>query len=315
MTAARPTRSPSRTLSTALPLSHLALALAVVAVWGSNFVVIELALAKLPPLLLATLRFACAFLPGALLLPRPRVSLRALAGYGLAIGVGQFALLYLAMTRFISPGLASLVVQTQVFFSIGLALLALREPVRGAQLAALALAAAGIGWIGTHTGGDATPLGLALVLCAALGWASGNLVAKRARPEDMLAFTVWSSAFAVPPLLALSFWFEGGPAIAAGLAGADAWTWAAVLFQGWGNTGFGYGGWNWLLARHPVATVAPLSLLVPVVGMAGSAWLLGEALPGWKLGAAALVIAGLALNALAPRLAARPPRRGETRGV
>lgn len=277
-----------------------------VAVWGSNFVVIELALAKLPPLTLATLRFASAFLPGALLLRRPRVSLRALAGYGVAIGVGQFALLYLAMTRFISPGLASLVVQTQVFFSIGLALVALRERVRPHQLAALALAAAGIAWIALHTEGDATPLGLALVLCAALGWASGNLVAKRALPDDMLAFTVWSSAFAVPPLLALALLFEGAPAIAAGIARADAFTWAAVLFQGWGNALFGYGGWNWLLARHPVARVAPLSLLVPVVGMAGSAWLLGEALPAWKLGAAGLVLGGLALNALWP-LPAAPP--------
>jgi O-acetylserine/cysteine efflux transporter len=285
-------------MSLALPLPHLCLALAVVAVWGSNFVVIELALAKLPPLLLATLRFACAFVPGALLLRRPRVPLAALASYGLAIGVGQFALLYLAMTRFISPGLASLVVQTQVFFTVGLALVALRERVRAHQAAALVLAAAGIGWIGAHTEGDATPLGLALVLCAAFGWASGNLVAKRAQPEDMLAFTVWSSAFAVPPLLALSLAFEGAPAIASGLAHADAWTWAAVLFQGWGNTLFGYGGWNWLLARHPVATVAPLSLLVPIVGMAGSAWLLAETLPVWKLGAAALVLAGLGVNAL-----------------
>lgn len=290
-------------MNAALPLPHALLALAVVAVWGSNFVVIALALAKLPPLLLATLRFTCAFLPGALLLPRPRVPLATLAGYGVAIGVGQFALLYLAMTRFLSPGLASLILQTQAFFTIGIALVVLRERVLAHQLAALALAAGGIIWIGAHTGGDATPLGLALGLFAALGWAAGNVIAKRARPDDMLAFTVWSSAFAVPPLLALSVAFEGAPAIETGLRAADGWTWAAVLFQGWGNTLFGYGAWNWLLQRHTVATIAPLSLLVPVVGMAGSAWLLGEPLPAWKLGAAALVVSGLALNALWPRRA------------
>jgi O-acetylserine/cysteine efflux transporter len=291
-------------MNPALPLPHFLLALAVVAVWGSNFVVIALALAKLPPLLLATLRFACAFVPGAFLLRRPRLPLATLASYGLAIGVGQFALLYLAMTRFISPGLASLVVQTQVFFTIGIAFVALREGLHPHQAAALALAACGIAWIASHTEGDATPLGLALVLCAALGWATGNVIGKRAQPEDMLAFTVWSSAFAVPPLLALSLVFEGAPAIGAGLRGADAWVWAAVLFQGWGNTLFGYGAWNWLLSRHPVATIAPLSLLVPVVGMAGSAWLLGESLPAWKLGAAVLVVGGLALNALWPRVRA-----------
>ncbi len=284
-----------------LPLPHFLLALGVVAVWGSNFVVMALALAKLPPLLFAALRFTVAFLPAALLLRRPRVPLGMLASYGLAIGVGQFALLYIAMTRFISPGVASLVLQTQVFFTIGIALVVLRERVAAHQWAALALGASGIALIATHTAGDATPLGLALSLAAALGWATGNVIGKRAQPDDMLAFTVWSSVFAVPPLFALSFVFEGAPAIAAGLRGADAWTWAAVLFQGWGNTIFGYGAWNWLLSRHPVATIAPLSLFVPIVGMAASAWLLGEALPAWKLGAAALVIAGLALNALWPR--------------
>ncbi|HEY8123454.1 MAG TPA: EamA family transporter [Myxococcota bacterium] len=291
-------------MNAALPLSHFLLALAVVAVWGSNFIVMKLALAQLPPLLLATLRFACAFLPGALLLRRPRVPLATLAAYGLAIGVGQFALLYLAMTRFISPGLASLVLQTQVFFTIGIARLALRERLFAHQAAGLALAAGGVALIAAHTDGDATPLGLALALAAALGWASGNVIGKRAQPDDMLAFTLWSSAFAVPPLLALSLAFEGVPAIAASLRAADAGAWAAVLFQGWGNTLFGYGIWNWLLARHPVATIAPLSLLVPIIGMSGSAWLLGESLPGWKLAAAALVLAGLALNALWPRLRA-----------
>jgi O-acetylserine/cysteine efflux transporter len=59
---------------------------------------------------------------------------------------------------------------------------------------------------------------------------------------------------------------------------------------------FGYGCWAWLLARYPAATVAPLSLLVPVFGFAASALLLGEPLEPWKLGAGLLVMSGLALN-------------------
>jgi O-acetylserine/cysteine efflux transporter len=37
--------------------------------------------------------------------------------------------------------------------------------------------------------------------------------------------------------------------------------------------------------------------------MAAAAWWVGEPLPAWKLIAAALVIGGLALNLLGPRLA------------
>lgn len=290
--------SPSRT---ALSARHLWLALVVVAIWGSNFVVIKLALAHLPPLLLATLRFALAAVPLVLLVRRPPVSWGNLALYGLAIGVGQFGLLFFVMTRHISPGLASLVIQSQVFFTVGLAMLLSGERVRPYQVVAALIAVAGIVLIASRTDGQTTPLGLALTLAAALSWAVGNIASRAAGPVDVLAYVAWSSLLAVPPLAVLSLTLEGWPRIAAGLVQADWATWAAVLWQSVGNTIFGYGVWAWLLARYPAATVAPFSLLVPVFGMGASAALLAEPLPAWKLAAAALVMGGLALNLLWPR--------------
>ncbi len=290
------------TRSAHLPPSHILLAIAVMAVWGSNFVVIKVALTHLPPLLFATLRFALAFFPAAFFLKRPAVPWVHLIAYGVLIGAGQFGLLYIAMAHSISPGLASLVVQTQVFFTIGLAMWFTAERVRPFQWLALALAAAGLGIIVAHRGGDVTPLGLVLVLLAALSWAGGNLVAKAGGTVNMLAYVVWASLFSVPPLLLLSVVFEGLPAIARGLADADALTWAAVLYQSLGNTMFGYACWGWLLARHPAATVTPFALLVPLFGMSLSTVLLHEPLQNWKLLAAALVMSGLALNIAWPRL-------------
>ena len=284
-----------------LPPRHLLLALAVVAVWGTNFVVIKYALGTLPPLLLGSLRFALAFAPAALFVRRPATSWRTLAIYGVLIGAGQFVLLFVALRADITPGLASLVVQIQVFFTIGLAMALAGERVRGFQWLALVLAATGLAVIALHTDANTTPLGLALVVLAALCWAAGNLVAKRAGRVDMLGFMVWSSLFAVPPLLLMSLLLEGPQAMATGLAAAGPGVWAAVLWQSMGNTLFGYGAWAWLLARHPAATITPMALLVPVFGMGASALLLAEALPAWKLGAAALVLAGLALNLLWPR--------------
>jgi O-acetylserine/cysteine efflux transporter len=287
--------------SVGLPWRHALLALAVAAVWGSNFVVIKVALDTLPPLLLAVLRFTLALVPAAFFVPRPAVPARKLAAYGVLIGAGQFGLLYLAIDGRISPGLASLVVQVQVFFTIGLAMAADGERVRAFQWLALALASAGIGVIAAHTGGDATPAGLALVLAAALAWAGGNQVARSMGRVPMLGVVVWASAYALPPLLALSLAFEGPERIGQALAAADLRVWAAVAWQSFANTLFGYAAWGWLLARHPAATVAPTALLVPVFGIGASAWLLAEPLPAWKLGAAALVLAGLALNLLWPR--------------
>jgi O-acetylserine/cysteine efflux transporter len=283
------------------PWRHLLLALAVVAVWGTNFVVIKLALAHLPPLMFAALRFALAFFPAALLLRRPAVSWRNLAAYGVLIGVGQFGVLYLAMTGHITPGLASLVIQTQVFFTILLAMRVARERVRPYQWLALVLGAGGIGVIGFNTDGSTSLLGLLMVLAAAFSWACANIVSKRVGEINMLSYVVWSSAAAVPPLVLLSLLFEGWPAIAAGLRDADSLTWAAVVWQAVGNTLFGYAAWGWLLARHPAASITPMALLVPVFGMATASWMLAEPLPGWKLAAAGLVLCGLALNMLWPR--------------
>ncbi|MDD5479099.1 EamA family transporter [Rhodoferax sp.] len=287
-------------MKTSLSLRHFWLALAVVAVWGSNFVVIKLALGQMPPLLFATLRFVVVVLPMVFFLKRPAVPWRNLAGYGLLIGVGQFGLLFVAMNGHISAGLASLVIQMQVFFTIGLAMLLAGESLQRVQLWALALGAAGLGVIVTHTDGSTTLLGLGLILLAALSWAGGNLVSRAAGRINMVAYVVWSSLFAVPPLLLLTLWMEGWEVVLGSLAQADAFTWGAVAWQAWGNSLFGYAAWGWLLARYSAATITPMALLVPLFGMGGSALWLGEGLPAWKLIAAALVLSGLALNLLWP---------------
>lgn len=289
-------------MHSSLSLRHFLLALGVVAVWGTNFAVIKLALGQMPPLLFATLRFAAVTLPAIFLIARPAVPWRNLVGYGLLIGVGQFGLMFVAMNGFISPGLASLVVQTQVFFTIGLAMWLSGERAHPVQGVSLAMAAAGIGVILFHTDGSATPTGLVLMLLAALSWAGGNIVSRQAGRVNMLAYVVWSSAFAVPPLVVLTLWQEGWAPVQSALLHADAGAWSAVVWQAVGNSLFGYAAWGWLLARYPAATITPMALLVPVFGMGSSALWLGEALPGWKLLAAALVMGGLALNLLWPRL-------------
>jgi len=287
---------------TAIPPLHALLALAVVAVWGTNFVVIKAGLEQLPPLTFAALRFTLAFLPAALFLKRPDVPWPKLAAYGLLIGVGQFGVLYIAMGEMISPGLASLVVQTQAFFTIALAMKISGEKIRRFQLAALGLAAAGLAWLMAHTSADVTPLGLAL---AALSWAGGNIVARSTPGVNMLGYVVWASVFAAPVLWVLALVAEGPVLVGQSLVAADVGAWAAVAWQSVGNTLFGYAAWGWLLSRHPAATISPLSLLVPVFGMGASALILGEPLQDWKLVAAVLVLAGLALNTLWPALERR----------
>lgn len=285
-----------------LKLRHILLAVAVMAVWGSNFVVIHVGLEKIPPLTFAALRFIAAFFPAMLLIKRPSVPWRNLAAYGLLIGGGQFGLLFIAMHGSITPALASLVVQMQVFFTIGLASALSGERVQPFQWLALAIAVAGLALVIFHTDMTTTPLGLGLVLAAALCWAGGNMVIRATPSVDMLGYVVWASPFSIAPLVLAALMFEGMPAMVAGVTDADAVTWAAVVWQAVGNTLFGYAVWGWLLGRYPVASIAPMSLLVPVFGIAASALMLGEPLHAWKMEAMALVMLGLLINVMWPRL-------------
>ena len=286
-----------------LPLSHLFLALAIVAVWGTNFVVIKLSLAAFPPFLFAALRYTFAFIPLAFFISRPQVSWTSLCAYGVAIGVGQFGILYFAIDGRISPGLASLVIQTQVFFTIGFAMFFAKERLRLYQAVAVSVSMTGLGIIALHTDADTTFVGMALVVFAGLSWGIANTVSRRAGSINMLSYVVWASLFSLPPLFLISLIFEGGwEQMSTSMITAPTGAWAGVFWQSWGNTVFGYAAWAWLLSKHPAAVVAPAPLLVPIFGMGASAYFLSEPLPLWKILAAGLVIAGLIVNLFWPSL-------------
>lgn len=286
-----------------LPAGHLLLALAIVAVWGTNFVVIKLSLGAFPPFLFAALRYTFAFLPLVFFVPRPKVSWVNLCVYGLAVGVGQFGILYFAVDGRISPGLASLVIQTQVFFTIGFAMFFAKERLRTYQMLAVLVAMTGLGIIALHTDANTTFLGLALVVFTGFSWGVANTVSRRAGSINMLSYVVWASAFAIPPLFAISFIFEGGwEHMNSVVTAAPVGAWAGVLWQSWANTIFGYSAWAWLLSKHPAAVVAPAPLLVPIFGMGAAAYFLSEPLPLWKIMAAGLVITGLVVNLFWPSI-------------
>jgi len=291
--------------------SHLsgrdtALALLVVFFWGSNFVVVRWGLGTLPPLLMAAIRFALVLFPAVFFLKKPDVSWNSLALYGLSVGTGQFGLLYIAMNGFISPGLASVVMQMQVFLTIAVAAFRTGEKPHVHQLLGLLPAIAGLALILTHNGEDITPVGVVLVLLGATCWATSNqttreaarVAAARGAPLNPLAYVVWASLFAMPGLLIASLLLEGPARDLAAVMTSNWIIWPTLVWQSAANTLFGYAVWAWLLSRYPAGTVAPMSLLVPVFGMGASALVLHEPLPAWKLLACLLIMAGLAVNLL-----------------
>ena len=280
---------------------HLALALLVALIWGVNFVVITVGLGDFPPLLLAALRFTVASLP-VLFLPRPRLSWPFMIAVGATLFVGHYAFLFPAMAVGMPPGLASITLQIQAFFTIIIAAIALHERPSRRQLAGALVAMSGLAVIATTVGGaDVTAAGLGLTLAAALSWATGNVLLRRAGAVDMLATISWLSLIPPLPLFALSLAIEGPTAIGNALASASWSGIGAVLYNAFLSTTFGFAVWGQLLKRYPAATVAPFSLLVPIFGTLAAAILVGESFGAARLAGMALILAGLALVVLPAR--------------
>ena len=291
-----------------MPPRDLLLVAIVILAWGSNFSAMKIALAELPPFLFVALRFAL-LVPLVAIFPRP-ASWGAVLAVGALINMGQFAFLFGAMAADASAGLASLIIQSQVPLTILLAWAVYGERVTALQGLGIALAVLGLGGIGMVAGGNITLLGLGLILCGALSWAIGNLVLRRLPGVRMLPLFVWGSLVPPVPMLGLSVMLEG-PAPLATLAALSPAGWAAVAYVAIASTIVGYTIWGTLLSRHKAALVTPFALLIPLVGMATAALVLGERITAGEALAGLLVLTGLALAVLGPRYAAR--RAGRAR--
>ena len=285
--------------------ADILIALAVVTIWGINFVVIKIGLRDLPPVLFTALRFLFAALPLVLFVRRPHTSWRLVVAYGLFQFALQFTFLFTGIKLGLPAGLASLVIQLQAFFTIGLAVLMLGERPRMVQLAGALIAFSGMALVALNLEGKATLIGFVLVVLGGVCWALANIATKKMGQVDALSLVVWGALVATPPLLLASWLMEGQAAWQLAAHNFSFRTLGAVLFQSYPNTILGFGIWSMLMRRYAAATIAPFSLLVPVAGMTSAALILGEELQWWKIAAGALVLSGLALNQFGERLWAK----------
>jgi O-acetylserine/cysteine efflux transporter len=288
-----------------------ALAVLVALIWGTNFVAIRTGIDSVPPFLFLAVRFVVVCIPAVFLVRRPVLPWRDLALIGLFTSLGQFALLYLALHLGMPPGLASLVLQAQVLLTVVIAAVWLRERPSTAQRLGVALGGAGLLTIGVGRGLSAPLLPLVVLVLAAVSWAVGNVLTRRAGaltgPGAGLGVTVWSGLVVPLPALALSFVFEGPSAITAALSHVQ---WAAVAstaYTAYLSSLVGYGIWNTLLSRHPVAKVTPFAMLVPVFGMAAAAVAFHERPNALELSGGLLLLAGVGVTVLRRRGAVTTP--------
>lgn len=290
---------------------HLTLAILVTAVWGLNFPITKLGLAAIDPLLLTALRFTLAALPWVFFVRRPPVAIGWLAAYGLIFGVAMWALINLGIELGVPPGTAALLIQFSAFFTLGWGVLLFREQLSLGQILGVGLAALGLINIIFSSPGHATTVGYGLLLVSAFSWSVGNVIIKRSKVREMFAFVVWASLFPPIPLLVLT-WLAHGSAPFTSLATHLEWVSVfSILFQVYAATHFCYWGWNLLLREYPVSRVAPLSLLIPVFGIAGSMLMLGHRIDFNEGISIALILSALAVGLMKGRQSVRVAPSGK----
>ena len=282
------------------------LALFVVLLWGINFIAIDFGLQHFPPMFFAALRFVVIAVPTVLFVPFPDVRWKWLVGYGLGFGTLQFAFLFLALDNGMPTGLASLVLQASAPFTVVLGALLLRERIHPLQAVGIVVAVLGMAAIGWNRAQSAALLPVVLTLLGALGWAFGNLCSRKANPSNPLHLALWMSIVPPVPMFALSVVTEGPAAgfQAVGTAFASAQGWLALAGLAYIvllATVVGSGIWSALMARNPASSVAPFTLLVPVVGFTAAWLVLGEQPDPFELAAGAVVVFGVLLGSIRRR--------------
>ncbi|MGX0893365.1 O-acetylserine/cysteine efflux transporter [Pseudomonas sp. ADAK2 TE3594] len=275
---------------------HLVLAILVTLVWGVNFPITKLGLRSIDPFVLTGIRFALAAIPLVLFIKRPAIKFSYVAAYGFIFGLGMWGVINYGIQIGVSPGIASLIIQLSVFFTMGWGALLFKEKLRGAQLIGALLALVGLAGIISTQQGEHAILGVLLIVLSAVAWSVGNVIIKKSGVKEIFSFMVWASLFPPIPLFFITWLMQGAAPFENLQSSLDFTAVLSIVFQVYLATHFAYWGWNSLLKLYPVSTVAPLSLLIPVFGIGSSMLIIGEHISTPNLISIAIIIMGLAVG-------------------
>lgn len=294
-------------------VKSISLALMVVIIWGLNFSVIKFGLAELPPILFSGLRFLVVALPAVFFIPFPNTSVWNVLGVGLFLGVLKFSLLFIAMESNASAGIASLLLQAQVIFTVLLSVLLLKETMDRFQVVGISIATFGFSLFFINSSGSTTILGAVLILFAALFWSFSNLIMKRLQDVNLLHFIVWVSLVPPLPLFTLSYFIETDAPLTL-LLNTTTQSWFSIAYVGYISTLIAFAIWGWLLKNHKAAAVTPFALLIPIVGIVGSALLLNEQLMLMEAVGGGFILCGLTISVTGARIS-RIVRKPQTEAI
>lgn len=268
--------------------------------WGINWPIMKIALQEIP---VFTFRvyclfggamglFALALLRGHRLLPPPG-HWRHLAVIAL-FNITLWNALVLFGLKMMPAGRASILAFTMPLWLAPLSALMLNERLTRSKLAGLGVGLCGMALLiaGEFEAIAAAPLGVALVLGAAISWAFGTVMIKRHPvPMPSFSFVGWQMLLGSLPILLCALIFEHDRSMSYSLP-----AWLAVIYNMLICFVLCYWAWNRLVMELPAQISGLSTQMIPVVGVFSSVLVLGER-PGMaEYGALVLVAIALALT-------------------
>jgi O-acetylserine/cysteine efflux transporter len=277
------------------------LALLAATIWGVSFPIIKIGLEELPPMLFSALRFSIIAIPAVFFIPFPKTSIWNVVGVGMFLGIFKFGLLFFAMKSEASAGLSSLILQAQVFFTIGLSVLIFKESITKSQLLGILVSTAGFSIFFLNSNGSITFTGLILILIASFFWSISNIIMKQVKDVNLLHFMVWVCLIPPLPLAAISYFTESNDIINL-VFSTTINTWGPMIYVSYASTLLAFSIWGWLLKNNSAASISPFALLVPVVGIFASNIILSEKLSTLELLGAMIIMVGLLICVFGKRI-------------
>lgn len=278
---------------------------AVILLWGANWPVMKVGLTYIPPFWFAAVRMAMgAATLFAVLAATRRLALPTARDLPLLLSVGLLQMAaFLALVNFglqyVEAGRSAVLAYTTPLWVVPGAALLLGERITGLKLGGLLLGLAGVATLFNPFGFDwdrpEVVLGNGLLMLAAIAWAVAILhIRGHVWRLSPLQLAPWQMLAAIPPLLALALWFEGGAPVR--------WSGellAILVYNGPIATAFCFWATVTINRALPAITTSLAFLGVPAVGVAGSALGLGEAVTPTLLAGLGFILGGLVLVNLA----------------
>lgn len=262
-------------------------------VWGLNIIAVKMSVAEIAPLTAAFLRQAMVLIVCASALRWVPGKMRALTALGILSGGAFYVAINLSLAVAHNVGALAIANQLGVPFALLLAVIYYRERIHWKRMAGIALAVSGVVLLVLDPSAASEKIGLALTALSSLIWAICSLIQRQLIGVRVLTIYAWIGLWGTIIQGIVGWTFE--PHSMAAIPDLPVHTLSWVAFSAVGSTVIGQGAMSWLLQRHPVSVVTPMTLAAPIISVFTAAWYFGTPITTIMLIGGGMAMLGVAV--------------------